>query len=84
MVIICGFDLYHRGKYRYTFEHRYKEVPGLCLGDECRKIILNTKGRNDEEVDRTLVDFLHYVENSREEELSEDCDIRLKHLRTTR
>ena len=80
MVIICGFDLYHRGKYRYTFEHRCKEVPGLCLGDECRKIILNTKGRNDEEVDRALVDFLHYVENSREEELSEDCDIRLKHL----
>lgn len=80
MVIICGFDLYHRGKYRYIFEHRCKEVPGLCLGDECRKIILNTKGRNDEEVDRTLVDFLHYVENSREEELSENCDIRLKHL----
>lgn len=80
MVIICGFDLYHKGKYRYTFEHCCKEVPGLPLGDECQKIILNTRGTNDDEVDRTLADFLHYVENSREEELPGDCDVRLRHL----
>ncbi len=30
MVIICGFDLYHKGKYRYTFEHCCKEVPEIC------------------------------------------------------
>lgn len=80
MVIICGFDLYHKGKYRYTFEHCCKEIPGLPLGDECQKIILNTRGTNDDEVDRTLADFLHYVENSREEELPGDCDVRLRHL----
>ncbi|NBK93426.1 hypothetical protein D5278_15825 [bacterium 1XD21-13] len=61
MVIICGFDLYHKGKYRYTFEHCCKEVPGLPLGDECQKIILNTKGRNDDEVDRTLVEIVDFL-----------------------
>ena len=44
------------------------------LGDECKKIILNTKGRNDEEVDSSLVDFLHYVENSTTENVPEECD----------
>lgn len=80
IVIICGFDLYHQGKYRYTFESRCEEVPGLLLGAECRKVILNSKGKNDEEVEKSLIDFLHYVENSREKELPKDCDERLRHL----
>ena len=50
------------------------------MGDECRKIILNTKGTNDDEVERSLVDFLHYVDHSSEENVPEDCDERLKHL----
>lgn len=50
------------------------------MGDECQKIILNTKGKNDHEVEKALVDFLHYVEKSSEENVPEDCDERLKHL----
>ena len=50
------------------------------MGDECKKIILNTKGTNDDEVERSLVDFLHYVDHSSEENVPEDCDERLKHL----
>lgn len=34
IVIICGFDLYGLGKYRYTFENQCREVLGLPLGDE--------------------------------------------------
>ena len=49
------------------------------MGDECKKIILNTKGTNDDEVERSLVDFLHYVDHSSEENVPEDCDERLKH-----
>ena len=45
-----------------------------------KKIILNTKGTNDDEVERSLVDFLHYVDHSSEENVPEDCDERLKHL----
>ena len=59
IVLICGFDLYGYNKYCYTFENYCREVPGLNLGDGCQKIILNTRGENDEEVDRTLIEFLH-------------------------
>ena len=80
IVVICGFDLFGYGLYRYTFDNRCKEVPELVMGDECQKIILNTKGKNDHEVEKALVDFLHYVEKSSEENVPEDCDERLKHL----
>ncbi len=50
------------------------------MGDECRKIILNTKGRNDDGVEKSLIDFLHYVEHSCDDSVPEDCDERLKHL----
>ena len=50
------------------------------MGDECSKIILNTKGKSEAGVDRALIDFLHYVEKSSEENVPEDCDERLKHL----
>ncbi len=62
------------------FDNYCEEVPGLYLGDGCKKVILNTKGDNDSEVEKTLVDFLHYVEKGREAALPKDCDRRLKHL----
>lgn len=80
IVIICGFDLYGLGKYRYTFENQCREAPGLLLGDECLKVILNTKGHNDNEADKSLIDFLHYVEHSTDENVPADCDERLRHL----
>ena len=80
IVVICGFDLYGYGLYRYTFDNRCKEIPDLVMGDECSKIILNTKGKNEDRVDRALIDFLHYVEKSSDENVPEDCDERLKHL----
>lgn len=80
IVVICGFDLYGYGLYRYTFDNRCKEIPELVMGDECKKIILNTKGTNDNEVERSLIDFLHYVEKSSDDSVPEDCDERLKHL----
>ena len=39
------FDLFGYGLYRYTFDNQCKEVPDLVMGDECQKIILNTKGK---------------------------------------
>ena len=80
IVVLCTFDLFGCGKYRYTFENRCKEVPELVLGDECSKIILNTRGSNDDEVEKELVDFLHYVEKSCDGNVPEDCDERLKDL----
>ena len=80
IVIICGFDLFGLGKYRYTFENRCREAPELVLGDECEKIILNTRGKNDAEVEQPLIDFLHYIEQGDDMEIPEECDERLKHL----
>lgn len=85
IVVICGFDLYGLGLYQYTFSNRCHEVKGLELGDECTKVILNTKGRhrtapNGETVSQSLVDFLHYVQKSDEENVPEDCDERLARL----
>ncbi len=80
IIVICGFDQYGYGFYRYTFDNRCKEMPELIMGDECQKIILNTKGKNDTDVEKPLVDFLHYIEKSNEDNIPEDCDDRLKHL----
>ncbi len=83
IVVICQFDLFGLGKYRYTFTNRCQESLDLELGDESTKIILNTKGRNRSEVEKSLVDFLHYVESSKSMTIPEDCDERLKHLHKT-
>ena len=80
IIVICGFDQYGYGFYRYTFDNRCKEMPELIMGDGCRKIILNTKGKNDTDVEKPLVDFLRYIEKSNEDNIPEDCDDRLKHL----
>ena len=80
IIIICNYDPYGKKKYCYTFDNQCKEVPGLRLGDEVTKLLLSTKGENEEEVPKELVDFLHYVTESNENGLPEECDERLKRL----
>ena len=78
--IICNYDPYGKKKYCYTFDNQCKEVPGLRLGDEVTKLLLSTKGENEKEVPKELVDFLHYVTESNENGLPDECDERLKRL----
>lgn len=80
IIIICNYDPYGKKKYCYTFDNQCKEVPGLRLGDEVTKLLLSTKGENKEEVSKELVDFLHYVTESNENGLPDECDERLKCL----
>ena len=87
IVVICGFDLYGYGLYRYTFDNRCKEIQDLVMGDECSKIILNTKGESEAGVDRALIDFLHYVEKigmdriaAQEQDLLEYATAQLKQI----
>lgn len=68
IILIMTFDLFGYGKYVYTFESRCKEVPECILADGTIRIFLNTKGTNDSEVSKELVEFLHYVENSTDAE----------------
>lgn len=80
IVVICDFDLYGYGKYRYTFSNRCHEIEGLELGDDSTRIILNTRGNNETEVEKNLADFLKYVRNSTSDMLPPECDDRLIHL----
>ena len=50
------------------------------LGDEVTKLFLSTKGENGDEVSKELVDFLHYITESNEHGLPEECDERLRRL----
>ena len=80
IIVICGFDLFGCGLYRYTFENRCLEQTNLTLGDGTQKVILNTKGKNDDEVEKPLRDFLRYVEHSDDASVPDDCDERIKYL----
>ena len=80
IIVICDYDPYGMKKYCYTFESRCKEQPDLLLGDEVTKLFLSTKGENGDEVSKELVDFLHYITESNEHGLPEECDERLRRL----
>ena len=77
LIFICGFDFFGAGKYRYTFRQTCEEVPNLLLGDERQIIFLNTKGKNKEEVEPQLVEFLGFVQNSSGENIQETTDPRI-------
>ena len=62
VIFIAPFDLFGENKYVYTFRMTCDEVPGLPMDDGAVRIFLNTRGRNDDEVPRGLVEFLHYAE----------------------
>ena len=80
IIVLCDYDPYGKKKYCYTFENRCKEQPDLLLGDEVTKLFLSTKGENADEVPKELVDFLHYITESNEKGLPEECDERLRRL----
>ena len=64
IIMITPFDLFGEGKYQYTFHSYCEEDRDLELGDGAVRIFLNTKGTNDKEVSKELVDFLHYIEKT--------------------
>lgn len=62
------------------------DYPGIILGDPYQTnlfgqgIILNTKGSDSVGVEPALIDFLHYVPDSTERQISEEKDRRLRRL----
>lgn len=59
IIFICGYDPFKQGLSKYTFRYYCEERPGLELGDETVKIVLNTEGIRDnisEEL-RNLLDY---------------------------
>lgn len=79
VIFICTFDPFGRDLYRYTFEAKCREID-MNLCDGTTRIFLNTKGKNAEEVPKTLVNFLHYVENTSDEYAESTGDPRIAEL----
>ena len=72
IILICPFDLFGYGLYRYTFQMQCKEVPELSLQDDAVRIFLNTRGQHTEGVPRELIELLRYMEHTTEE-VSASC-----------
>ncbi len=67
VIMIMPFDLFGYNRYQYTFHSVCMEEPSCILNDGAVRIFLNTRGTNDHEVSKELVNFLHYIENTTDE-----------------
>jgi predicted transposase/invertase (TIGR01784 family) len=68
IIFICTFDLFEKGRHKYTFKNVCLEDNSIILNDEAQKIILNTKGiMND--LNEELLEFLNYVEDSTDDKV---------------
>ena len=63
IIFICTFDLFNKGRHKYTFQSVCLEDNNVILNDEAKKIILNTKGMMND-LSEELLEFLAYVEDS--------------------
>ena len=63
IIFICTFDLFEKGRHKYTFETVCKEDNNIKLKDDTNKIILNTRGVM-KDISDELIEFLRYVEQS--------------------
>lgn len=68
MILIAPFDLFGKGKYRYTFKMYCEEDPSIKLDDGAVRIFLNTKGTDQEGVSQELIDLLKYIEHPDEKQ----------------
>lgn len=66
IIFICTFDLFEKGRHKYTFQNVCLEDNSIILKDETQKIVLNTKGII-KDLSEELLEFLAYVENSTED-----------------
>ena len=78
LIIISPFDLFGKDKYMYTFQMTCKEVPEMELGDGAVRIFLNTRGKNDNEVNPELVELLKYMESTTKKTAAECKSSRIK------
>ena len=80
IIMITPFDLFGYGRYQYTFETGCREEPGCILEDGAVRIFLNTRGTNPEEVPQELVDLLHYLEHTTDEEAEKTDSQRIRRI----
>ncbi|SFH99157.1 conserved hypothetical protein (putative transposase or invertase) [Pseudobutyrivibrio sp. OR37] len=69
IIMIMPFDLFGMGKYIYTFEEVCRECPELALGDGAKRIFINTRGYNTEDVSPEFVALMKFIEYNEGEEI---------------
>ena len=80
VIMITPFDLFGYGRYQYTFVPTCQEEPGCILEDGAVRIFLNTRGTNSGEVSQELVDLLHYLEHTTDEEAEKTDSQRIQRI----
>lgn len=61
VIFICDYDPFDKGFFKYTRNMGIREYPGFEYDDGTYTIFLNTKGTNEHEVSKELVEFLKYA-----------------------
>lgn len=61
VIFICDFDPFGKDKYCYTVSSQCKELDGKLVDDGNITIFLSTKGKNENEVPKELINFLNFV-----------------------
>ena len=79
VIFICSFDPFGKQLYRYTFEMQCTER-NFPLNDGVKRIFLNTKGTNYNEVSSALVSFLGYLEDSSDSYINKTNCVKLKKI----
>ncbi len=67
IIFITPFDLFGKGRYRYTFSAHCNEAPGIQLEDGATRIFLNTHGKDDENITPELKELLDLLEHTNED-----------------
>ena len=91
VIFICDFDPFGLEKYRYTQMKRCKEAPEFSMEDGEHTIFLSTKGKNDDEVPKELVNLLKFVgsplsesEKSYDDEFISKLQATIQEVKTSR
>lgn len=80
IILIAPFDLFGKGRYRYTFSMRCEEEGDVKLKDGATRIFLNTRGTDRENVSDELAALLRYFETTTEEEAEASGSERIRSL----
>lgn len=79
VIFICNFDPFKEELYRYTFSMQCEER-NIFLNDGVKRIFLNTKGENKDEVSTTLVDFLGYLNDSTDSYVKQNSNEKIREI----
>ena len=83
VLFICDFDPFELKKYRYTVKHVLVEDEKFIYQDGSHTVFLSTKGKNNDEVPKPLVQFLKFVAAGLEESTADFKDEFVERLQTS-